>query len=472
MTRWFRAVSPQSWKAFGAAWLGYAMDGFDFVLITLVLTEVAAEFQLSTVSAASLVSAAFVSRWFGGMAIGALADRFGRRPAMVLSIALYALGSVLSGFAWDYWSLFACRLVIGAGMAGEYTASVSYVLESWPAALRNRASGLLLSGYPLGAVLAAECYALVVPATNWRVLFYLGAVPVLLAIYLRRRLPEAPQWEQERASGGAAGSNAVTLLFTGRRAWWNAPTAAAVAGCLFLLFQGYPVPVLLALVVAVAAGLTALAVQFAGRLWPTVLGLTLTVFCAFLYSWPLQSLLPTYLKTELGFEPDQVTAALRYAGIGYAFGCVLAGFLGDRLGTRRAYVTTLLVSLVFVAPAFALDRDQTWQLWLLLFALQASSQGISGILPKYLAEHFPVAIRGAALGFSYNVGALGGAAAPVLGAALAGPFDLGTAIAALTVALTLAVVTLIGLDVPARLQRRHDRRLAARAAQPVLQERT
>ena len=95
------------------------MDGFDFVLISLVLTEIAQDFHLSTVTAATLVSAAFVSRWFGGLAIGALSDRFGRRPAMVLSIALYAVGSVLCGFSWGYWSLFAFRMVVGLGHGGR-----------------------------------------------------------------------------------------------------------------------------------------------------------------------------------------------------------------------------------------------------------------------------------------------------------------------------------------------------------------
>jgi SHS family sialic acid transporter-like MFS transporter len=120
------------------------MDGFDFGLIALVLTEVSKDFHLSTVTAATLVSAAFISRWFGGLALGAVADRFGRKPAMIASIILYAVGSALCGLAWDYWALFASRMIIGLGMAGEYTASATYILESWPARRRNLATGILL----------------------------------------------------------------------------------------------------------------------------------------------------------------------------------------------------------------------------------------------------------------------------------------------------------------------------------------
>ena len=141
-----------------------------------------------------------------------------------------------------------------------------------------------------------------------------------------------------------------------------------------------------------------------------------------------------------------------YAGFGTMGGCWLAGFAGDRFGTRRAYAYTLLASLCFVFPVFAV-RDTLVGLGVLLFCLLALSQGISGILPKYIAGHFPRRAAPPSLGFVYNTGALGGAVAPVLGARLAEGMPLGQALAVLTSGLTLVVIVLVGADVPRRLGR-------------------
>ena len=450
--RSFRQLTAPQRRAFFAAWLGYLLDGFDFILITLVLTEIAGEFELSLSHAATLVSAAFVSRWLGGLVLGAIGDRYGRKPAMILAIVAFSVGSALCGFAWSYWSLFAFRAVVGIGMAGEYGSSATYVMESWPAAMRNRATGFLLSAYPIGTVAAALAYRLVVPLGGWRWLFFLGIVPIALALYLRRSLPEAAQWRAE--VGDRTDVTTSSVLFAPRRRLPNVALAVLLSCALVLLFSQHAGgfgPVLVAVVVA---GFVAFAVQLSGRLWPVVLAIMVTVFCAFLYSWPIQSLLPTYLKTTLGYDAAQVSNALTWAGLGYAAGSCVAGAVADRLGTRRTYVWGLCISLAFVFPVFALPAGNVVALWVLLFGMQATSSGISGLLPKYIGDHFPTRLRAAGLGFSYNVGALGGAVAPLAGAAIASRIGgLGSALTVLAVTLTAVVALIIGFDLPARLGR-------------------
>lgn len=467
---WYREVSRRQWKAMFAAWIGYLLDGFDFVLITLVLTEIADEFDLSGASAAGLVSGAFITRWLGGALFGAMGDRYGRKPAMIASILLYSLSTFACGFAWNYLSLFTARLLIGMGMAGEYSASATYVLESWPARLRNRASGFLISGFAGGSIIAAELYEWVVPHWGWRWLFWIGVLPVFVALWVRRALPEAADWSEAAgggaADGGAAGGGAVggrarpnpfRPLFTGRgRASLNTALAVAASVALFCVFTPVGQGLVWPLTLLAAGCLFAFAAQLGGRRrWVLYVALMCTVFCAFLYSWPIQALLPTYLKKELGYSPGEVTDMMFYAGFGTMAGCWLAGFMGDWLGTRRAYVWTLLASLAFVFPVFAV-QDSLVGLGVLLFFLLALSQGISGILPKYIASHFPTESRAASLGFVYNTGALGGAVAPVLGAHLAEGMSLGRALAVLTFGLTLLVIVLVGGNVPRRLARLTD----------------
>ncbi|MFG2429415.1 sialate:H+ symport family MFS transporter [Streptomyces sp. NPDC048590] len=453
---WYREVSGTQWKSFFAAWIGYLLDGFDFVLITLVLTEISDEFGLSTVQAASLISGAFITRWLGGAVLGAIGDRYGRRASMVLSILLYSLGTFACGFAWNYHSLFAARLAIGMGMAGEYSASATYVMESWPARVRSRASGFLISGFSVGSVLAAQVYDWVVPSLGWRWMFYLGLIPIVVALWMRRALPEAEEWASDVADRGSKPNPFRPLFRTPRLAVVNTVLTVAATLSLFLVFTPGGQGLVPALSVVAGLALTALAVQLGGkRGWLLYLSMIVTLFFAFLYSWPIQSLLPTYLKTELGYTTGQVTDVLYFAGFGTMVGCWGAGFLGDRIGARKAYALTLLASLAFVYPVFAV-KDDLLLLGCLLFLLQATSFGISGLLPRYIGGHFPTASRGAALGFTYNVGALGGAVAPVLGANLASGMDLGQALAVLTFAGTVIVVLLVGLDLPSRLNRLTD----------------
>ena len=188
-----------------AAYFGWTFDAFDFFIMVFVLGNIAQSFGTDVTAVTWAITLTLAMRALGAWIFGRLADRYGRRPMLVLNILLYSLLEFATGFAPTLSVFILLRALYGIAMGGEWGVGASLTMESIPAKWRGPVSGLLQAGYPTGYLLAAILYGVAFPHVGWRGMFIIGAFPALLVLYIRRNVPESPAWQaQVRRQGHVA----------------------------------------------------------------------------------------------------------------------------------------------------------------------------------------------------------------------------------------------------------------------------
>jgi SHS family lactate transporter-like MFS transporter len=178
-----------------AAYLGWTLDAFDFFLMVFVLKDIAAEFNTKIPAVAFGIMLTLVMRPVGALIFGWLADKYGRRPTLMVNIACFSLLELLSGFSPNLTTLLVLRALFGIAMGGEWGVGGALTMETVPPKSRGIVSGLLQAGYPSGYLLASVVFGVFYQYIGWRGMFFVGVLPALLVLYVRAHVPESPAFK-------------------------------------------------------------------------------------------------------------------------------------------------------------------------------------------------------------------------------------------------------------------------------------
>jgi MFS family permease len=394
---WLHDATRAERKSLFAGGLGWMLDAMDVMLYSLVLTYLIREFAMDTRTAGLLNSLTLIASAIGGFLFGVLADRIGRTKALMASILVYSTASAACGFSHTVPQLAVFRFVLGLGMGGEWTGAAALIAETWRPEHRGKALGLMQSSYAIGEAIAALVVLIVLPHFGWRAVFFVGVLPALLVLWIRTSVPEPAIWTHRTTSSDHAParkllSNAV--LKTG---------ALATIMNAFSLF-GY---------------------------------------------WGLFTWIPAYLATPVslggrGINTVKTTSFFLVLCGGKWLGYATFGFFADAFGRRKPYFAYLFVAAVLV-PIYGWTRSEVG---LLLLGPLVAFFG-TGYFSGYAAiasEIFPLEIRAAAMGLSYNVGRVFSAIAPFAVGALALKYGIGPAFFLQAAAFLLAA--LLSLTLP------------------------
>ncbi|GLS29657.1 MFS transporter, SHS family, lactate transporter [Mesorhizobium albiziae] len=349
-------LSAQQRKTVLASFLGWTLDAFDFFLLTFLLTDIANEFQVGLPAVSQALFLTLATRFIGALIFGRLADRFGRKPILMLNIVSYSVIGALAAFAPNLTMFLILRAIFGVAMGGEWGLASSLVMESIPPSARGKVSGLLQAGYPTGYLLAAVVYGLFYGqniaghVVGWRTMFLLSILPAFMVLFIRSHVPESPAFVEAREQARP------DLGETLRRHW----SVALYAVVLMMFFN--------------------------------------------LFSHGTQDLYPTFLKKQHGFDAETVSWITIVANLGAIAGGLLFGSLSERIGRVNAITIACLIALPSL-PLWAYSSTPA-MLAVGAFMMQISVQGAWGVIPAHLNELSPGAVRATLPGFIYQAGNL------------------------------------------------------------------
>jgi MFS family permease len=377
------------------------LDGMDVTLYALVIPAVESEFHLSSGQAGMLASITLVTSAVGGVLFGLLADRAGRRQALMLSVVVYSLFTAACGLSRAVMELAVFRAAVGLGMGGEWATGAALVAETWSSEHRGKALGLMQSGFAIGYALAAAIAALVLPRWGWRTVFFVGLLPATLTLWIRHDVPESSAWLEERLHPSRSSGAGVPVV--------SAQTRESGSDHSQLPPGSRPD--------ALPTGSTA-------RSYRSMVLLTLFMNSAALFAWwGLFTWIPAYLalpRTSGGRGLTMAASSLWIAvmQVGMWVGYVSFGFVSDIIGGKRTYIGYLAIATLLV-PLYARAGSAT-ELLVLGPLMGLFGTGHFTGLSIITSELFPVRFRAAAMGLTYNFGRVLSAAAPWAVGAMAG----------------------------------------------------
>ena len=395
LTAWWTESDDRAHRAFIAASFGWMLDSFDVMLYSIVVAALIEDptLRLSLQTAGILNSITLIAGAAGGIAFGVIADRIGRKRALMASVLMYSIFTALCGTVQSVFQLAVIRVFLGIGMGGEWGTGAALVSETFPARHRGKALAFVQSAWAIGYGLAAVVNLIAMPLWGWRGVFFVGVLPALFTIWIQRRIEEPKIWHA---------------------------AAPAERGRIGALFQ----PGIARVTIAIA----------------------LMNSCCLFAWWGLNSWVPAYLRLSpaqggIGLSSSTMSLFVIAMQVGMWFGYVGFGFIADAIGRKPTYVGYVLAAAILL-PLYGVLRTPLALLVLGPFVACFGTGYFSG-LGALVAELYPTAVRATAAGFCYNFGRIASAAAPFTIGRLAASSGFGVAFAVTGAAFLLAAVAWI-----------------------------